>query len=135
MSITLTVGGTTLTLNHDLHWDDEFAWTALEQTIDRSVTGAMIVQQGVRTYGRAITLKSPTDDMGAITRAQALQIQTWSHTPEQPLTLVLRGATHKVLFNHTGDAAPFEMAPMSTIHNTTGTDLMLVTLRFITIPE
>ena len=40
---TLTDGTTTTTISDDLMWADEFAWAPVEQTVERSITGALIV--------------------------------------------------------------------------------------------
>ena len=69
MSITLSDGTTTLVLDPDLYWEDEFAWAAVEQSMTRGLTGRPIIQAALRHYGRPITLR-PFDERSAwMTRA------------------------------------------------------------------
>ncbi len=46
----------TLTLPTDLIWIDEFDWTPVQQTQTYSITGALIIESGVKKAGREITL-------------------------------------------------------------------------------
>ena len=41
MSITLSDGATTLALHPDLYWSDEHNWFPVEQTAQRTITGAV----------------------------------------------------------------------------------------------
>lgn len=135
MTITLAASGTTISLNPDLYWEDEFTWVALEQAISRSVSGALLVQQAARPFGRPITLRNPRSDEGAITRAQLAQLQAWGATPDLALTLTLRGVVHKVIFRHEGDSSPIDAQPLAYNHNSAATDRVFATLRFLTVPE
>ena len=46
----------TITLPDDLRWINEFEWNPVEQTTERSLTGALLVQEGQLTHGRPIVL-------------------------------------------------------------------------------
>ena len=61
MSLTLADSGTTLTLNPDLYWSDENAWHPVQQAVERTITGAQVIQVAGMTKGRPITLE-PIDD-------------------------------------------------------------------------
>lgn len=50
----ITLAGIALDDHHE--WTDEFQWSAVEQEQERSLSGALIVQEGVKRYGRPITL-------------------------------------------------------------------------------
>ena len=65
MSLTLADSGTTLTLNPDLYWSDENTWHPVQQTADRTITGAHVVQAALMVKGRPITLE-PQDDSAAV---------------------------------------------------------------------
>ncbi len=43
-------------LPDDLLWVDEFDWNPVAQDIERSLTGALMVQEQAKLYGRPITL-------------------------------------------------------------------------------
>lgn len=45
-----------LTLPDNVLWLDEFRFNQVEQSIERSLTGGMLIGQGVKQYGRPITL-------------------------------------------------------------------------------
>ena len=64
MSITLSDGTTTLALHPDLYWSDEHNWFPVEQTAQRTITGALIVSVATRLAGRPVTLQ-PEDDRSA----------------------------------------------------------------------
>lgn len=100
MTITLTVDATTLALSDDLRWLDEAEWSPVEQAVDRSITGALIVQTAQRTAstGRPITLGPPDDAAAWMPRATLDQLLTWAAIPGQTLALSLRGALHAVMF-------------------------------------
>lgn len=107
MTTTLSDGITTVTLPDDLDWTDEFAWTPVQQTVEQSVTGALLVQTGTAQAGRPITLQGADDRAWLRGYAAAAQIDTWSHVAGKQLTLVLRGAARTVIFRH-HEAPAFE---------------------------
>ncbi len=46
----------TITLPDDLLWINEFEWNPVEQSTERSLTGALLVQEGQFNYVRPIEL-------------------------------------------------------------------------------
>ena len=44
-------------LDDQFEWVDEFEWDAIAQEQERSLSGALLVQEGVKLYGRPITLR------------------------------------------------------------------------------
>lgn len=99
MSITLTYSGTTATLSDRLHWADEFDWSPVEQETAYSTTGALLVDVAVKQGGQPITLEG-TDTNAWISRALCSTLQAWATLPGIQLDLVLRGETHRVIFDH-----------------------------------
>ena len=99
MSITLTYNGTTATLSDRLQWTDEFDWSPVEQATAYSTTGALLVDVAVKQAGQPITLEG-TDTNAWITRALCGTLQAWAALPGIELDLVLRGTTHRVIFDH-----------------------------------
>lgn len=99
MTTTLSDGTTTVTLEDDLDWTDEFSWSPIVQTVDPSVTGASLVQIGTRQSGRPITLQG--DAQRGWTRLPVVQqLDAWSHIAGKVLTLLLRGVERQVMFRH-----------------------------------
>lgn len=100
MSTTLTVGGTTVALHEDLLWTDEFDWHAVEQSVQRSLTGALLVDYRVKTLGRPITLSGADPRAAWLARSVVAQLYAWANAPGQIMTLVLRGTTYTVMWRH-----------------------------------
>ncbi|KON79418.1 hypothetical protein PA01_12840 [Azoarcus sp. PA01] len=134
MTITLTVGATVLALDPDLQWSDEYTWAATEQSVSRSLTGALIIQTAQRLAGRPITLQNEDERSGWMTRADMAQLQAWADTPGQRMTLTLRGTPHLVVFRH-HDGGPFEARPLVHYADPLPADWVLATLRFTTLSE
>lgn len=132
MTITLSDGTTTLALDPDLLWEDEFGWAPVAQTVEHSVTGALIVDVGQRQAGRPITLVAEDERSGWITRADMAQLQIWAGVPGKQLTLTLHGVARAVLFRH-HDGGPFDARPVAHYSDPAPTDWVIATLRFITI--
>lgn len=131
MTITLTNGGTTIALDPDLLWSDEFDWHPVEQSQERSITGALIVQASVRVAGRPITLQ-PEDERSAWTsRATLEQLQDWAGVPGMTFTLALRGEIRNVIFRHQDTA--IEAKPLVHFSDVDAADNYLVTYRFMEI--
>jgi hypothetical protein len=68
----ITLGA--LTLPQGLRWSDEFSWSALAQTTEYSLTGALIVEQATKQAGRPITLIGG-NQWAWLTRAQAAALK------------------------------------------------------------
>lgn len=133
MSITLTVGGTSVALPDDLYWADETAWHPVEQTVARSLTGALIVSQASRAAGRPITLEPPVITTSAWMARSALdQLKAWADTPGQVLTLTLRGLARSVMWRHQ-DGEVMAARPVLHLADVEADDAYTATLKFMEI--
>ena len=134
MSITLAVGATTLTLHPDLYWNDENNWHPVEQTVERSVTGALIVQSGTRidATGRPITLTPIDDESAWMTRSDLLQLRNWAAVAGQVMTLTLLGDTYQVMFRHQ-DGNAIEATPVVHYSSVDSGDFYRVTIRLMVV--
>lgn len=129
MAITLTVASTTVTLHPDLFWSDEFAWFPVAQTVEQTLTGAIVVDASQKLTGRPITLK-PIDDSSAwMTRAVIDQLRVWADTPLQSMTLSLRGVTYTVVWAHQEPPA-LAATPLLHYSDVVSGDWYLATLKF-----
>lgn len=126
---TLSLGGTTLTLPDELYWQDEYAWRPVQERRAYSITGALIIDIGVRQAGRPITLAGD-EKRGWLSRAALDQLRAWAALPTDVFTLVLRGTTYAVRLD--GDAA-IQAQPIFYSTEEQATDDYVVTLRFITV--
>lgn len=132
MSITLSDGATTLALHPDLYWSDEHNWFPVEQTAQRTITGALIVSAATRIAGRPVTLQ-PEDDRSAWTpRADLDQLRHWAAGAGRVLQLTLRGSTRDVMFRHQDNNA-VEATPVQHLNDTQPGDWFLVTVRLMEI--
>lgn len=133
--ITLTAAGTTLTLDPDLHWSDEFEWATTEQAIQRSLTGALIIHAAAKIKGRPITLAPPDDASAWMPRATLAQLRAWEADPALTFTLDLRGTAYNVVFRR-HDGVPIEARPVTFVANPLPGefgDWFLVTIRLMEI--
>jgi len=128
---TLSDGTTTITLPDALMWSDEYAWSAVEQSVSRGLTGSLIVQSGTRVNGRPITLAAVDDSSGWVPRSTVEQVRAWASVAGQTLTLVMRGATRTVLFRHSDGA--IQASPVVAYEDDLPTDPYRLTLRFMEI--
>lgn len=130
MSTTLTVGATTVALSDDLSWTDEFDWQAVEQTTQRSLTGALLIDYRVKTLGRPITLSGADAQAAWLTRAVVAQLYAWACAPGQDMTLVLRGVTYTVMWRHEQPPA-FTATPVVDFNDPGAADWYRVTLKLM----
>lgn len=133
MSLTLSDGSTVVDLDPDLFWADEYLWQAVEQQVTRTITGALVIQQGVKVAGRPITLQPEDDSSAWMPRATVDQLYAWANTPLLTLTLVgLRGASRSVMFRQQ-DGAATEGLPVVHYSDVDGGDNYRVTLRLMEV--
>lgn len=131
MSITLTDGTDTLELHKDLLWSDETNWNPVQQTANRTVTGAMIVQTAQMQAGRPITLE-PEDDRSAPTsRADVDLLRNWAAVPGKEMVLTLAGQDYDVIFRHQDGG--FEARKWIHYDDVLPADIYLIVVRLMTI--
>ena len=100
MSLTLVDGTTTLTLNPDLYWSDENTWHPVQQAVERTITGAQVIQVAGMTKGRPITLEPIDDEAAWMTLTGVTALRNWAAVPGKTMTLTLRGKAREVIFRH-----------------------------------
>lgn len=132
MSITLADGTTTVALHPDLYWEDEATWQPVEQTVERTITGAMIVSVAQRISGRNITLRPEDDSSAWMPRATVDALRNWAAVPGQQLTLTLRGAARTVMFRH-HDGGALDARPILHFNDVDAADWYLCTIRLMEI--
>lgn len=125
--ITLSDGTTTITLHKDLLWVDEVNWNPVEQTFNRTITGAGIVQSAERLGGRPITLQPEDDRSAPMTRDVVDLLRNWAAVPGKEMVLTLGGKTYAVIFRHQDTG--FEARKWIHFDNVEPTDIYLSTIR------
>lgn len=130
MSI-LTDGTISVTISDDLTWTDEYKWLPVNQTGQRTITGAMVVSSTALIGGRPITLE-PDEQGPWHSRAQTDALRNLAAAPGKELTLTLRGQNYNVIFRHqdTGGVA-MDAVPIIPFNAPIDTDYYKVTLRLM----
>jgi hypothetical protein len=129
--ITLNDGNSNLVLHPDLFWQDENNWNPVEQAIQRTVTGALVVSAATRLKGRPITLAPQGENSAWMPRATLDTLRNWASVPGKQMVLTLRGTATNVIFRHHETA--IEASPIQHFSDVDGSDWYLVTLRFMEI--
>lgn len=111
----------------DLLWTDEFAWSAVRQSTEVTLTGALVVEEGAQQAGRPITL---TDGWAPYSLVQ--QLYALVQQPGQTHTLVLRGVSYSVMFRHVGGSG-LSAEPVIPLLDPDATDQYLITLRMMVV--
>ena len=113
-----------------LEWVDEFEWDAITQSQERSLSGALLIQEGVKLHGRPITLQS---NGGAwFTLATVRALEALRDQPGAVMQLVLpRGDQYWVTWNRENGSP---LAAKQVIRSQDMADTLYeLTLRLITV--
>ena len=121
----------TLELDDQFEWIDEFTWDAVEQGQERTLTGALVVQEGLKLYGRPITLAANGGVWTPLSVVRQLEALRDQRGLVMPLTLP-GGATHSVIFNRASGQA-LEAKPIERLVEPGPDELYEITLRLITV--
>jgi len=105
MAITLARGSTVLELPQDLLWTNEYQWSPVIQSTERSITGALLVDAAARISGRLITLAG-REDSAWILRSGLDTLRAWMALPGEQFVLTHNGVARTVIFDHgTGEVS------------------------------
>ena len=97
-----------ITLSIDLIWLDEYGFSHVTQTVKKSLTGALIVQEAIQAKGRKIALKGG-QDAAWIDKATADLLQAKVDTVDLTMTLVWHGVSYNVMFDRSGNISPVSL--------------------------
>lgn len=121
----------TVPLEDGFLWADEFDWKPIEQSQDRAVNGALIVQEGKKLTGRPITLNAE-NGAGWVKRSDLSILKDWSALQGEQFTLVFEyphdTRQFNVIFNHAEGA--IEAKPVLGHPTVSDNDYYQCTLRF-----
>lgn len=132
--ISLALNGTTIELDPDLYWSDEHSWQPVTQSVERSLTGALIIQIGgdASSPGRPITL-TPEDDRSAwMKQADLDALKAWAAIPGAVLQLTLRGRVRDVMFR-LQDKPAIEAKPVTHFRDVQPDDDAIATFKFMEV--
>lgn len=96
-----------ITLPDDLLWTNEFDWNPVEQSLDRSLTGGLLIQEQSKSYGRPIEL-SGGEDAAWVSRSVVVNLLALSQTANKIMTLTLPDLRqYSVIFDRS-EGSPIE---------------------------
>ena len=122
----------TITLPDDLLWINEFEWNPVEQTTERSLTGALLIQEGQLTHGRPIEL-SGNGEAGWVSRLTVKSLFALSKAANKTMTLTLPdNRQFSVIFDRS-NGAPVEAQQVLPFAYPEDSDQYLLTLRLLTV--
>lgn len=126
--------GQTVQLENGFFWSDEFDWKPIEQTVERSVDGSVIIQEGKKQSGRLITLVPAIGNMGWMKRSDLSILKDWSALQGEQFTLVFEyphdTRQFNVIFNHQ-DGAISDVDTVKGIPAISEGDYYSATFRFL----
>jgi len=102
----ITLNG--IALPNDLEWQDEFTWTPVQQRTERTLTGALMIEEATRIKGRPFTLAGG-ENAAWIRKGTLDQLRALA-TANNNMTLEYRGETYTVRFRHS--ETPVEATPV-----------------------
>lgn len=117
-----------LDLPQDLLWTDEFAWKKVEQSLEYSTTGALVVDEWTKQAGRPITLAG-TVERGWCKRDTLKTLNTWAGQTGLTLSLMHNGVAYSVMWDHS--AGPITAEPIVEYREPEDTDFYSLTLYFV----
>lgn len=133
MTVSLNDGSTTLVLPEDLQWVNEFDWSPIQQGLEYSLSGALIIQEGVKLKGREITLYGGPD-AAWITRADVKALYAMAQNPATVMTFThADGRTFNVLFNR--QKKPIDAREIYRVANPDDTHPYSVTIELLEVAE
>lgn len=99
----------TIELDDQIQWIDEFTWDAVAQEQERSITGALLVMEGVKLHGRPITLQAGGGAWTPLSVVRQLEALRDQRLKVMPLVLP-DGREFWVMFSRADGQAPLEAA-------------------------
>ncbi len=118
-------------LPDDLHWSNEYDWSATEQAEEYTVTGALILEPSTRLSGRPITLTSGSSPPGPAVPRSVLDQLYATTSPRVDMVLNYRGTSFTVRWRGPKPIEPVSMIPEQADPDAAA--LYWITLHFIEV--
>ena len=118
-------------LDDQLEWTDEFDWDAVAQEQEHSITGALLVQEGLKQYGRPITLKANGGVWTPLSVVRQLEALRDQRLKVMPMVLP-DGREFSVIFNR-ADGPPLKATQVFRTVNPAPEEIYDIELRLITV--
>lgn len=115
-----------------LIWSDEFDWTPVQKSLEYSLTGAALIDVGVKQAGRPITLEAQ-DDAGWISRATLQALQALAEAEPEGVHLFTHADGREFDVQFAPVDQPITGRPISRPELPAGTHPYVATVRLITV--
>ncbi|MFV2030505.1 hypothetical protein [Neisseria sp. S1] len=123
--------GARIELPQDMRWSDEFDWSRVAQAEpQRTLSGGLVIQQGVKLNGRPITLNG---EGIWIDRDKLLTLRDWTDIPELEMTLQHYDGREFTVVFRLHDSWAANLAPVMFATPETGSDKYTATINLMTI--
>ncbi|MFK0570084.1 hypothetical protein [Endozoicomonas sp.] len=124
----------TITLPDDLLWINEFEWNPVEQNVERSLTGALLVQERQITHGRTIVL-SGGNEAGWVSRLTVKNLFALSKAANKTMSLTLPdGRQFSVIFDRS-NGSPVEAQQVLPFAYPEDSDQYFLKIKLLTLAE
>ncbi len=124
----------TITLPDDLLWINEFEWNPVEQTTERSLTGALLVQEGQLLHGRPIIL-SGNGEAGWVSRLTVKNLFALTKAANKAMSLTLPdNRQFSVIFDRS-NGAPLEAKQVLPFAYPENNDQYFINIRLLIVHE
>ena len=124
----------TINLPDYIWWEDETDWTPVEQSVEYSTTGALLVDLAVKLAGQPLTLVGD-ESTAWVTREAVLGLQAFAAVPGKEMTVAIHGRSFQAMFRHDG-GKPVDAEPVVRITPPADDDwYVLKALRFLILSE
>ena len=120
-----------ITLPDDLLWINEFDWNPVGQTTERSLTGALLVQEEPFTHGRSIVL-SGNGEAGWVSRQTVKNLFALAKAANKTMTLTLSDSRQFTVIFDRSNRAPAEARQVVPFAYPDDDNQYLLTLRLLT---
>lgn len=118
-------------LDDQLQWVNEFEHNPIEQTREHSLTGALLIQEGVKLYGREIELRS---NGGAWTPLSVVrQLEAMRDELGRVMLLTLADSRQFHVIWNRSNGAPLAAEPVFREAYPTADSIYDITLRLLTV--
>ena len=85
-------------------WVDEFNWSKTVNSKEYSLNGSLIVETGIRSFGRPITLQSD-ENSGWVKRSSVGKLQEWADKMVELEFTDILNVSRKCVFDNSNDEA------------------------------
>lgn len=132
--IQLSANGLVVAFGTGCAWSDEHSWSPVGQTVERSLTGALIVQSASAPAeaGRPVTLKGIEQGAGLVSLTDVQTLRGWAAEPGQVMTLTTPDGVREVIWRH-HDAPALSADPFVFYDDQQAGDVYVVTAKLMVI--